>query len=63
MNITIFNNSKFLLKNSILVSSNVKINISITKFKGNKLNIWLKSKSKYGYPANFLLPFSQIDEK
>ena len=39
MNITIFNNSKFELKKSILVSSNVRINISKTKFKGNRLNI------------------------
>ena len=60
MNITIFNNSKFELKNIIALSRKVKINISNTKFRGSKLNIWLKSKSKYGYPLNCPISISCI---
>ena len=41
-----FNNSKSVQKKIILDSKKVKIYISKTKFKGNKLKISLKSNSK-----------------
>ena len=35
-----------------VMATNDKVNISKNKFKGKKLKISLKSKSKYGYPLN-----------
>ena len=58
MNIAIFNNSKLEQKKSMLCSIIDNINISIIKFKGNKLKILTKSKSKYGYPLNCLITTS-----